>query len=101
MTKPRRGDCGGCHWFELAPGQQGGIRTGFCMANPPVAAPSVQPHPVMQGQGRMVLQGFRPPVAETDRCEKWRTAGAIPGTARERIAGMLAVAQDDGGCDAN
>lgn len=75
MTKPRRGDCGSCHWFELAPQQQNGQRIGKCMVNPPVAMQGMQQNPLAPQQARMILQGIRPPVAETDRCEKWRAAG--------------------------
>ena len=78
MTKPRRGDCGSCHWFELQPGEVNGHRIGNCMVAPPTPLPSMQQHPVMQNQARMVTHAIRPPVAETDRCEKWRVFGAMP-----------------------
>jgi hypothetical protein len=79
VTKPRRGDCGSCHWFEMMANQANGSRIGQCMVNPPVAMQGMQQNPLAPNQVRPVLQGIRPPVAETDRCEKWK-GGMIEGT---------------------
>jgi hypothetical protein len=100
MTKSRRGDCGSCHWFELVEGQQNGDRVGHCMVNPPVAMQGMQQNPLAPQQARMVLQGIRPPVAETDRCEKWRPCGVTPWTGMKALTSALDAVPHEEDADA-
>jgi len=80
MTKPRRGQCGTCHWWDYDASQANGQRVGRCMVNPPVAAQTMMPGGIGP-QGPMVRpawQGIRPPTLESDRCSKWHPAGQVP-----------------------
>jgi len=89
ITKPKRGDCGTCHWFEQWPGapDPGTPSQGSCVANPP--APIA--HPVQIKQPAIVdptkqqppaftlqVQGIVPPTNELRRCSQWRPAGTQP-----------------------
>jgi hypothetical protein len=81
VRKPRRGDCGTCHWFERAPEQpKAGIPwAGYCFCNVPIIGQIMAMK--MTAQGNMPvpqITGSRPPTFEIDRCEKWRPAGAMP-----------------------
>ncbi len=82
VKKPRRGDCGTCHWFEreeMSP-QPGMPWSGVCLLNPPVSnlgmvAAGLGPQgPMMRQQ----LQGICPPTHELRRCQWWRAFGRVP-----------------------
>lgn len=92
MNKPKRGDCGTCHWFEMGPQQPPkGPKQGSCLVNPPV--------PVMGQQQRIkglgpngpemeIMQiqiGMLPPTQEDRRCALWRPAGANLDITRGRL----------------
>jgi len=86
VRKPRKGDCGLCHWFERANEEpKAGIPwAGYCMLNPPIAAQTVIPAIGPQGQFmKPQFQGIRPPTFETDRCQYWRPFGKLPDAALE------------------
>lgn len=100
--KPKRGNCGSCHWFEVATIQQNGERQGTCCVNPPLAVqvmqmvPGSQLHP--QGpQMQPATAGLRPPTTESARCEKWRPAGMLP---EEALRAPLAFRTWEGTDDA-
>lgn len=86
MNKPKRGDCGTCHWWEFAGtlkapnGDE--VRNGFCCVNPPVPVMTVGQAPgsvLSNSQPRMVqgVQGMLPPQTELGRCQKWRPTGMV------------------------
>ena len=90
IQKPKRGDCGTCHWFDPmlqqakpALGLPPQPRIGLCLFNPP------QPYPVQQQvsgtqflpQGPQVAPstvGMTPPTTELRRCSHWRPLGTQP-----------------------
>lgn len=88
MTKPKRGNCGTCHWFERGPNEppKDGVWQGSCLVNPPI--------PFLMAQNKMVpgpkgMQQYTEPMnmtmlpmtQEDRRCSLWRPAGMLPSLA--------------------
>ena len=74
VRKPRKGDCGTCHWFERVPAEPkaGNPWSGYCNYNPPIAAQTAVPQMGAQGmQMQAMWQGVCPPVSELGRCHHW------------------------------
>jgi hypothetical protein len=74
VRKPRKGDCGTCHWFERAPQEPkaGNPWSGICLYNPPIAGQTMMPQMGPQGmQATPMFQGIAPPVSEIGRCHLW------------------------------
>jgi len=87
MTKPQRGQCGTCHWWEfsnviqLPNGDE--LRNGVCMVNPPMPIMTAAPVPgstLSPAGPRMqpAVQGMLPPQTERGRCSKWIATGTFP-----------------------
>jgi len=72
VRKPRKGDCGTCHWFERAPNEpRAGVPwSGICLYNPPLAGQALIQSPI-GGPSQAMLQGIHPPVSEIARCHHW------------------------------
>jgi hypothetical protein len=72
VRKPRKGDCGTCHWFERAPQEpKAGVPwSGICLYNPPLINQTAIPN-VLSGQMQAMMQGIHPPVSEIARCHHW------------------------------
>jgi hypothetical protein len=72
VRKPRKGDCGTCHWFERAPQEPraGAPWSGVCLYNPPATMPTVV-QSALGGGAQQMLQGVHPPVSEIARCHHW------------------------------
>ena len=86
VRKPRKGDCGTCHWFERASAEPkaGMPWSGYCHYNPPLAAQTAVPQMGAQGmQMQPMWQGVCPPVSELGRCHLWWPFGKLPTTALE------------------
>lgn len=85
MTKPKRGDCGTCHWFERVPQPPLDDQPwlGFCCVNPPTPFVGMQEVPGSRlsphgPQAAPAIQGMLPPTNELRRCEKWWPFGKLP-----------------------
>jgi hypothetical protein len=92
--KPRKGDCGTCHWFEPETEQievgkpKGQPRAGLCLLRPPIPMQTMIPAG-LGPQGPMMkpaLQGVCPPTSENRRCEGWRAFGMLPELAKQAVA---------------
>ncbi len=72
VRKPRKGDCGTCHWFERAPNEPraGTPWAGVCLYNPPIPGQTVMQSP-LGGPPQPMLQGIHPPTQELLRCHFW------------------------------
>jgi len=72
VRKPRKGDCGTCHWFERAPAEpKAGVPwSGICLYNPPGPMPVVA-QSSLGGPPQQMMQGVHPPVSEIGRCHHW------------------------------
>lgn len=75
VRKPRKGDCGLCHWFERAPNEPraGSPWSGICLYNPPAPMPTVA-QSALGGPPQQMMQGIHPPVSELGRCHHWIAA---------------------------
>src|SRR6202030_1123099 len=84
VRKPRKGDCGTCHWFERAPNEPraGAPWSGICLYNPPGPMPVVA-QSSLGGPPQQMMQGVHPPVSEIGRCHLWRPFGMLPDLALE------------------
>jgi hypothetical protein len=72
VRKPRKGDCGTCHWFERAPNEPrpGVPWSGICLYNPPQIGNAVV-QSSLGGPPQAMMQGIHPPVSEIARCHHW------------------------------
>jgi len=78
VRKPRKGDCGTCHWFEraLQEPKAGLPWSGICLYNPPLINQTAIPN-VVSGQMQAMMQGIHPPVSEIARCHHWTSQRAF------------------------
>lgn len=101
--KPRRGNCGSCHWFECGPVHpaqvNGAERQGICMVAPPIAvAVNQQSGLAAPGRGPQLGSiGLRPPTGENGRCAQWRPAGVLPDAVATAGGGTAGAVSDVGG----
>ena len=86
FPKPKRGECGTCHWFEVWPHHNQNPDSplgGSCVVSPPHPYQQMQPikgtQLSQQGtQFTTVAAGMVPPTHELRRCSLWRPCGANP-----------------------
>jgi hypothetical protein len=86
LPKPKRGECGTCHWFEPAPTEiqpADQPRQGTCVVKPPAPIPVMTLKPGSQllpsgPQAQQGVQGIRPPTHELLRCGEWIAFGTFP-----------------------